>query len=45
MRYVVNYLAKVEQKTDYPIFYLSNLPDIRRKKAGRPRTGKRKNSR
>lgn len=42
MRYVVNYLAKAEQKTDYPIFLLSDLPDIRCKRSGRPRTRKQK---
>lgn len=45
MRYVVNYLAKTGQKTDYPIFHLSDLPDIRCKRSGRPRTEKQKNNR
>ncbi|CNI62771.1 inovirus-type Gp2 protein [Yersinia enterocolitica] len=38
MRYVVNYLAKAEQKPFEPIYHISRLPDVNDKPIGRPRT-------
>ncbi len=45
MRYVVDYLAKDEQKPFDPIYYISRLPDIDPKPIGRPRTTRKKRSR
>ncbi|MEX9890476.1 hypothetical protein AB7W78_08545 [Providencia rettgeri] len=36
MRYVVNYLAKAEQKPFDPIYHISRLPDVNDKPIGRP---------
>ncbi|HGU6069971.1 hypothetical protein [Klebsiella pneumoniae] len=41
MRYVVNYLAKTEQKPFEPIYHISRLPDISEKPTGRPRARRR----
>ena len=38
MRYVVNYLAKAEQKPFDPIYHISRLPDVNDKPIGRPRS-------
>ncbi|MEX6208744.1 hypothetical protein AB7W95_20790 [Providencia rettgeri] len=38
MRYVVNYLAKTEQKPFDPIYHISRLPDVNDKPIGRPRS-------
>ncbi|MDT3610295.1 rolling circle replication-associated protein [Cronobacter sakazakii] len=38
MRYVVNYLAKAEQKPFDPIYHISRLPDMNNKPVGRPRS-------
>ena len=41
MRYVVNYLAKDEQKPFEPIYHISRLPDVNNKPIGRPRAHRR----
>ncbi|MEX6315074.1 sigma factor-like helix-turn-helix DNA-binding protein [Providencia manganoxydans] len=41
MRYVVNYLAKAEQKPFDPIYHISRLPDVNDKPIGRPRSRQR----
>ncbi|MEY0544968.1 hypothetical protein AB7318_20650 [Providencia rettgeri] len=38
MRYVVNYLAKAEQKPFDPIYHISRLPDVNDKPISRPRS-------
>ncbi|AVS07834.1 inovirus-type Gp2 protein [Escherichia coli] len=42
MRYVVDYLAKGEQKPFDPIYHISRLPDIDPKPIGRPRSSRTK---